>query len=453
MKRTSKNSPVTILGVLFFVFGFITWLNSVLIPYLKIACELSNLESYFVAFSFYISYLVMALPSGWILQYTGYKKGMAAGLLVMAIGTLIFLPAASSRAFPLFLLGLFIQGSGLALLQTASNPYITILGPSATAARRISIMGICNKVAGVLAPIVLGAVTLRGVDELRVRIGSMDVTAKVQELDGLARRVILPYVIISVALIGLAAYIYLSSLPEIGSTRTSSGTSAGGPPGDSPDGSRGARRNAGGTQRGGSGIQQNASIWQFPHLLLGVLALFCYMGAEVIAGDTIINYGLAQHIPLATAKFFSSLTLGCMILGYIIGVVGIPRYFTHKTALKASAVVGFLFVVACIMTNGIYSVFFIGLLGLANALMWPAIWPMALNGLGRLTNLGSALLIMGISGGAIFPLVYGRIAEFSGAKDAYWIVAAIYLYLLYYATYGHKVRPRSAGVVNVNSWN
>src|SRR5689334_137907 len=125
-KNSSKNSPVTILGVLFFVFGFITWLNSVLIPYLKIACELSNLESYFVAFSFYISYLVMALPSGWILQYTGYKKGMAAGLLVMAIGTMIFLPAASSRAFPLFLLGLFIQGSGLALLQTASNPYITV---------------------------------------------------------------------------------------------------------------------------------------------------------------------------------------------------------------------------------------------------------------------------------------------------------------------------------------
>jgi len=435
MKKNSKNSPVTILGVLFFVFGFITWLNSVLIPYLKIACELSNLESYFVAFSFYISYLVMALPSGWILQYTGYKKGMAAGLLVMAIGTMIFLPAAVERAFPLFLLGLFIQGSGLALLQTASNPYITVLGPSATAARRISIMGICNKMAGVLAPIVLGAVTLRGVDELRVRIGEMDAFEKAIELDSLARRVILPYVIISVALILLAAWIYLSSLPEIGGS-ASAGASA------SPARARSA--STGATPGATPGAQRSAGIFKFPHLLLGVLAIFCYMGAEVIAGDTIINYGLAQHIPLATAKFFSSLTLGCMILGYVVGVIGIPRYFTHKTALKVSAVVGTVFVVACIVTSGVSSVLFIGLLGLANALMWPALWPMALNGLGRLTNLGSALMIMGISGGAIFPLLYGRIAEVSGAKDAYWIVAAIYLYLLYYATWGHKVRSRSA---------
>ncbi len=154
-------SPIFIIGMLFFIFGFITWLNSVLIPYLKLACELTTVEAYLVTTAFYISYFVLAIPSAWILKVTGFKKGMSVGLAIIAVGALIFIPAALTRYYGLFLLGLFIQGSGLALLQTASNPYITILGPPESAAKRISIMGISNKIAGALAPIVLGAITLK----------------------------------------------------------------------------------------------------------------------------------------------------------------------------------------------------------------------------------------------------------------------------------------------------
>ena len=213
--QNSTTRSIIIIGALFFIFGFVTWLNSVLIPYLKIACELNNFESYLVAFAFYISYLVMAIPSAWILKAVGFKKGMAVGLLVMAVGALIFIPAAYSRTYIFFLIGLFIQGTGLAVLQTAANPYITILGPRASAARRISIMGICNKVAGAIAPIILGAIALKNADQLVARLGHISLEQKISELDALATRVVTPYLIITGILVVLAGLIYFSSLPEV----------------------------------------------------------------------------------------------------------------------------------------------------------------------------------------------------------------------------------------------
>ena len=216
-KEIYKNisSPIVIIGTLFFVFGFITWLSAVLVPYLKIACELSNFQSYLVAFSFYIAYFFISVPSGWFLEYTGYKKGMTAGLLIMALGSLVFVPAALSRTYGLFLTGLFIQGAGMALLQTASNPYVTIIGPIESAAKRISIMGICNGIAGVLAPAILGFITLKGADDIVRKITTMTVEQKSLELDALASRVIIPYILIMVSLLLLAVFLYFSNLPDI----------------------------------------------------------------------------------------------------------------------------------------------------------------------------------------------------------------------------------------------
>lgn len=166
----NKNSyvlSISIIGALFFIFGFVTWLNATLIPYLKIACELStDAEAYLVTSAFYISYFVMALPSSWVLKKIGFKNGMSLGLFVMAIGSLVFIPAAMSRTYGMFLTGLFIQGTGLSILQTAANPYVTILGPIESAAKRISIMGIANKVAGILSPLILGVIVLKGIDGL-----------------------------------------------------------------------------------------------------------------------------------------------------------------------------------------------------------------------------------------------------------------------------------------------
>lgn len=413
VSKTGIN-PIFIIGALFFVFGFVTWLNSVLIPYLKIACQLNNLEAYLVAFSFYISYLVMAVPSARLLKVIGFKKGMACGLMIMAIGALIFIPAAITRTYGLFLFGLFVQGTGLAVLQTASNPYITILGPAESAAKRISIMGICNKVAGAIAPIVLGAITLKNTDGLTERIAQMNLTQKTAELDALASRVIFPYCVIVAVLVLLSIMVYFANLPEIDTDNEDEVTTA-------------ANAN-------------KTSIFHFPHLLIGVATLFLYTGAEVLAGDTIISYGASQGIPLSTAKFFTTCTLIGMIVGYIIGIITIPKFISQGKALKISAVIGVLFSVAAIFTSGYTSVLFIALLGLANSLMWPAIWPLALNGLGRFTKIGSSLLIMGIAGGALIPLLYGRLADVFNTHQAYWILVPSYIFIFYFATSGHKVR-------------
>lgn len=405
--------PILIIGMLFFIFGFITWLNSVLIPYLKLACELTTVEAYLVTTAFYISYFVLAIPSAWILKSTGFKKGMSVGLAIIAVGALIFIPAALTRYYGLFLLGLFIQGSGLALLQTASNPYITILGPPESAAKRISIMGISNKVAGALAPIILGAITLKNADGLKERLDAMNVNDKINHLNELASRVILPYVVIVLVLLVLAVLIFYSSLPEINTDEEDEFT---------------AINNS-----------SKTSIFDFPHLLLGVLTLFFYVGAEVIAGDTIISYGSSQGIPLNIAKFFTTCTLVCMLIGYLIGIACIPKYLSQQAAMKISAILGLILTSVAIFTTSYVSVTAIALLGLANSLVWPALWPMALSGLGRFTKIGSSLLIMGIAGGAIVPLAYGALAERLNPSYGYLILIPAYLLILYYAIRGYKV--------------
>ncbi len=418
MKR-SNTKAIVIIGILFFVFGFVTWLGSVLIPYFKIACQLNNLESYLVAFAFYISYLVMAIPSARVLRFTGYKKGMSLGLLIMTCGALLFIPAAYQRSYLLFLTGLFVQGTGMAILQTASNPYITILGPLESAARRISIMGICNGVAGIVAPLILGAITLRNADAIKASIISMPAIQKAAVLDDLARRVIAPYYLMAFILAAIAILVFFSGLPELDA--------------DAED------------ESVASANSNKTSILQFPHLLLGVLTLFLYVGVEVIASDTIISYGVSQGIPLSTAKFFTSCTQACMLLGYVIGIICIPRYISQVSVLKLSSVTGLLFVSLSLATHGISSVAFVALLGLANSLMWPSIWPLAIDSLGRFTKTGSSLLIMAVSGGALIPLMYGWLADKFSSQHAYWIVVPCYVCIWYYAKAGHKagrtIRP------------
>ncbi|HSP12969.1 MAG TPA: sugar MFS transporter [Salegentibacter sp.] len=412
-KPNTKKS-IIIIGALFFIFGFVTWLNSVLIPYLQIANELNNFESYLVVFAFYISYLVMAIPSAWVLKNTGFKKGMSLGLGVMALGAILFIPAAINRIYEIFLLGLFIQGTGLALLQTAANPYITILGPMESAAKRISIMGIANKVAGALAPIILGAIALKDIDAVQERILSMDVAARAAELDELSSRVITPYIVITVVLLALAVMIYYSSLPEVEAEEEDETLAA--------------------TNK------SKTSAFQFPHLLMGTLAMFVYVGVEVIAGDTVISYGLEQGIEASTSKFFTTYTLIAMIIGYLIGIVTIPKYISQEKALKISGILGVVLGLAAIYTDGFTSVLLISLLGLANALVFPAIWPLALNGLGRFTKMGSSFLIMALSGGAVLPLFYGYLADLVNPQQAYWIVIPCYLYIWFFAVKGHKIK-------------
>jgi MFS transporter, FHS family, L-fucose permease len=414
-KQPSKLLPMIIIGTLFFIFGFITWINGTLIPYLKIACELkSDFQSYLVATAFFIAYTVMAIPSSLVLKKTGYKIGMALGLVIMSIGTALFIPAANTRDFYLFLTGLFVIGTGLALLQTASNPYVSILGPLESAASRISIMGICNKTAGIIAGLIFGYITLNDIDLLLESLKTMDSAAKSAALGELAARVILPYTIITGTLVFLAVAVLFSPLPDIK---------------DCPeeDELKNTIPDAGKT-----------SALHFPHLVLGVIAMFLYVGVEVMAGDTIINYGKYQGIELAISRYFTSITLGCMLVGYIIGIVAIPRYITQAKALALSSVLGILFTVFAVYTSGFISVACIALLGLANSLMWPSIFPLAINKLGQFTKTGSALLIMAIAGGAILPLLYARLSEAVNMQRAYWIMAPCYFFILFFAIRGSR---------------
>ena len=398
-RQANYRYQITIIGILFFVFGFVTWMNSILISFFKQAFGLDNTRSYLVTFAFFISYTVMAIPSSWLLQRTGFKKGMSYGLGIMALGTLIFIPAANLASYPFFLIGLFVIGIGLTILQTASNPYVTILGPAESAAQRISIMGIANKVAGIIGQYIMGGLLLAGTT-----------AATGNDLD----KVINPYLVLTALLAGLAILILFSKLPDINEAAEAPAV------------------DAAGTIR--------TSVWQFPHLLLGVLAMFLYVGVEVIAGDTIINYGVSQGISLEQAKHFTTYTLYAMLIGYVLGIITIPKYISQQKALQWSATLGVLLTLLALVTTGFTSVLCVALLGLANALMWPAIFPLAIAGLGKFTKLGSALVVMGIAGGAILPLLYGRMADSIGTQAAYAIALPCYLFILYFAWRGWRAK-------------
>ncbi len=415
--KKENQYAIVIIGLLFFVFGFVTWLNGTLIPFLKLACQLNNdIQAFFVTFAFYMAYFFLAIPSSMILKKTGFKNGMSLGLLVMAIGSLVFVPAANTRSFELFLTGLFIQGMGLALLQTASNPYISIVGPIESAAKRISIMGICNKIAGMLSPIILGALVLNNAGSIETAINQTnDPVVKEGLLNELASRVITPYIIMTVVLVLLAFMIKQSALPEIDTDQEDANDK--------------------------SAVEKH-SVLAFPHLLLGVLCLFLYVGAEVMAGDAIGAYGREMGMPLDETKYFTTFTLFAMLLGYIIGIFTIPKYLTQQKALAISAISGIVFSLMAFTSTGYLAISFIALLGLSNALMWPAIFPLAISGLGRFTKTGSALLISGIAGGALIPLLYTTLKDkeiLSNSLSFMVCIVPAYLYILYYALRGYKV--------------
>ena len=412
--KKSYTLPMIIICALFFALGFVTWVNGTLIPYFKIACELdTDLQSFLVATAFFIAYGTMGVPAGFALRFTGYKKGMALALVIMALGALLFIPAAQARNFNLFLTGLFIIGGGSALLQTAVNPYASIIGPIESAASRISIMGISNKVAGILAGLIFGAIALSDADSLIQSLATMDNVAKAAKLDELASRVIGPYLIIAGVLVVLAIAIMFSGLPDI-----------------KDDGSDDEVKPA--------NVGNKTSVLQFPHLILGVIAIFLYVGVEVMAGDTIISYGRSLGISLADARYFTQYTLTFMLVGYVVGIIAIPKFISQATALRWCAILGVIFTVLAVVTDGYLSVACIAALGLANSLMWPAIFPLGIDGLGKFTKAGSSLLIAGICGGAILPLVYGQLSLASNNQIAYLMMVPCYLFILYFAVSGHR---------------
>lgn len=419
---------MSIIGGLFFVFGFVTWLNGALIPFLTIACELNHAQAYLVTLVFYIAYTVMALPMSLALRRTGYKNGLALGLVIMAVGALIFVPAAMARTYSVFLAGLFVLGAGLTILQTAVNPYIVLIGPVETAAVRISVMGLLNKGAGVVAPLLFTALVLADISQFTVEnIESLAPADKLGQLNGLSRRLIEPYLAMAGVLVLLAAYIKLSPLPDPEFTAGDKASTA------------------------------PLSVLRHPPLVLGAVTLFFYVGAEVVAGDTIALFG--RDLGVVHFGGLTAYTMAFMMCGYLLGVIAIPRWISQERALVVSAALGIALSILVLVGNvesdrlwtatlawtGFPAVpdaaLFVALFGLANAMVWPAVWPMALRGLDKHeTGTGSALLIMGIAGGAIIPVIFGALTENSvDPRVGYMVMLPCYLFILYYALVGHTL--------------
>ena len=416
---SSYRYQITIIGILFAVFGFVTWLNSILIPFLKKSCELSDQQAYYVATAFFAAYFFLAIPSSWILSKLGTKNGMTVGLLIMALGCLVFVSAAGGRSYPIFLTGLFIVGMGLALLQTASNPYVSVIGPIESAATRISIMGVCNKLAGMIANFVFGSILLKNATAIQTQIDTAtDPSVKTQLLNDLASRVEIPYIVLAIFLVIVAVVINRSSLPDIKDQAADKDTAL---------------------------SSNKTSVFQFPHVLLGALAIFMYVGAEVMAGDVITIYGKNLGFSEDTSKYFGILGLAGLLVGYATNIVLIPKYVKQEQWLTVSAILGMILTVASYFVSESVAVGCLAALGFANAVMWPAIFPLGIRDIGRFTNIGSALLIMGIAGGAVIPPLYGWLYRAGNSfgfdfRSAFLFVMMIcYIYILWFGQRGHKV--------------
>lgn len=451
---TDKNQgsvliPMVILTLLFFILGFVTWLNGPLIPFFELACELTESQAYFVAFAFYIAYFIMAIPSSWVIEKVGYKNGVSLGLIVIAVGAFMFYPAAETRTFVFFLVALFVMGTGLAILQTAANPYVVVIGPRESAAARISVLGVANKLAGFIAPLALTTLVLSNMKDYTVeKIAALDSVAREQALDLLALQLQTPYIYMGIVILVLAVLIRLSPLPEIDLDEDGSVSEL-------------------------SIFKQMKNAFKYPQLVLGVISLILYVAAEVIAGDTIGTFGKQLGVYGDHGDFYlklTSFTMTAMVIGYIFGITMIPKYVSQVAALTASGILGIVLVLLIVSISPDLMVqlplipelplviILVALMGLSNALCWPAIWPLALQDLGGYTKIGGAILIMGIIGGAIFPLLYGYIAQTinlaneaegitatakSGNQIAYLMLLPAYMMILFFAVKGHKYRSWS----------
>ena len=411
---------LTIITFVFFVFGFIIWLNGVLIPYFQICLELTNFQASLVIFAANIAYFVMALPSAWVLKKTKYKKGMVLGLLIMTIGTLMFIPAAYTRTYSLFLTGLFVTGTGLTLLQAAVNPYIAILGPIESTAQRVGFLGLANKTAGILSITVLGSIFLLNADEIIANVSTLNGFEKAKILDEYALKIVNPYIVITVILLLMALIIHFSKLPEIDDSKTEvEGVSV--------------------------EIVAKENVFQYPYLVLGVVTMFFASTCEVVPVDSIIIYSRALGLSINEARIFPIYALVAMLMGYLATIIFIPKYISQHKTLQFTAFWGILLSVGSYFTEGKTSILLVALMGFGTAMLWGTIWGLSLRGLGKYTKIGGAMLLMGIIGGAILPLLFGKLVDVNpqNPQNAILLMIPFYLIILLYGIWGHKIESWS----------
>ena len=402
--------PLLIVGVLFFVIGFGIGISGFLTPFLKDALHLTVTQSYLVTAAIFSAFVIFGTPAGWVIKKVGYKKSIILSLLIMAVGMVLFVPSANMASFPVFLLALFVGGIGNTLLQASVNPYVTIIGPHESAAMRMCLMGIMNKLAWWMGPVFLGLfLDLKNVQLMEISF---------------------PFYIVTGILVVLSVFIYFAPLPEV----------------------KAAGEDENDESAAGNYASNKTSVFQMPHLLLGVLALFFYVGVETLPMASIIGFAKAifgENVsnPEGYAKY---VPIG-MFVGYVFGVLMIPKIISQTNALKLFTGIGLVASLCVIFLPAEYGIYGLVAIGFANSIMWGAIWPLAIADLGKFTKTGASLLVMGIVGGAVIPLLFGflidlfkttEVSTIADYQHAYWIFIPAYLFILYFGTSGYKLRKK-----------
>jgi len=389
--------PLCFIGMMFFTVGFATGINGYFVPFLENNLHLTSMQSYWVIAATFIAFLVFSFPAASIIGRIGYRRTMALSFFLFALAFALFIPAARLGSYALYLLACFLSGTANTILQAAINPYVTILGPIDSAARRISIMGICNSLALSLPSVFIAAVTRKNIDN--VTLGDLDK----------------PFLLIIGAVVVLGVLTLFAPLEEIKA--------------------EGEENEADCPYAAGK-----KSIWQFPHLVLGALALFVYVGVENLALLTVLDY--AHDLGLSQPERYTVFPGIGMAVGYVLGILMIPRYISQVTALRACTWLAVVDSLAIVLTPPQISIWCVALLSLACSLMYPAIWPLAITDLGKFTKKGSSLLVASIGGGALIPLLFGALKDAAGSQSAYWICLPFYLLIMYYAYFGYKIRTK-----------
>jgi glucose/galactose transporter len=398
MKENKFIVPMVFLAFMFFTCGFALGINSLLVPVLKVSLSVSSMEAYMLIGATFLPFLIFGYPAGLLISKIGYKRTMASAFAMFAIAFGVFILSAEAKSFVIFLLASFICGMANTFLQAAINPYVTILGPTESAAKRISIMGMINKLAWPVSPLFIALFASSG--------GSVG-------LEDLNK----PFLVIIGLFVILGIVALVSPLPEV---------KAAGEDNDTADTEVSSYANS------------KSSVFQFPHLVLGAIAIFFYVGSETIVLGTLIDY--AQELSLPHPETYSWITPISISIGYILGIILIPKYLSQTKALQICSFVALVGTALVVVLPGVYSIYSVGIMALGCSLMWPAFWPLALMDLGKYTKQGSSLLTMGLIGGAVITVLFGLIKDISDIRYAYSICFISFIYILFYAFKGHKLR-------------
>ena len=389
--------PLAIIGAMFFIVGFALGINSYLVPLLQSTLDVSSAESYLLIASTFCAFLFFSYPAAKIIGKIGYKKTMSLSFVLFAVAFALFIPSAKNESLWLFIFASFLSGIANTVLQAAINPYVTILGPIESGARRMSIMGICNSLAWAVAPVFLAAVIGKSLDDAVLA----DVTK--------------PFLIIIGIFIVLGILVTLAPLEEVKAT------------GEDEEQAADCPYAAGKT-----------SIWQFPHLILGALAMFFYTGVETLALSSVVDYANYLHFP--NPQVYAIWPSVGMAIGYVLGIILIPRFISQVKALRICCWVAVIGTLLIVLTPSQVSIWCVAFIALACSLMNPAIWPLAITDLGKFTKVGSSLVVASYGGGALIPLIFGFLKDGIGNQAAYWICLPCYLFIFYYAYKGYKIR-------------